>query len=450
MRRFRRGLRLASQGLARELGNARMISMQFKKTILKNGLRVLTIPMPSFESATVMVMVGAGSRYENKNNSGISHFLEHMAFKGTQKRPHALDISTIIDGMGGEFNAFTGKETTGFYIKSAADKIEISLDILSDMIMHSRFAVEEIEKEKGVILEEINLYEDTPSRKIWDVYEKLLYKNTPMGWSITGEKDVVGKMQREDFLTYLSHLYSAQNITVVVAGGLDSAKAEELTNKYFGEMKKFDVVRYKKVVESQGRPALLIKQKKTEQVNVALGVRTVPLEHPDRYPLEVLAGILGGGMSSRLFHEVREKRGLAYSVTSSSYHYGDCGSLVSIAGVDPKRAKEAIAVMIEEYVKIANRKSQIAKSELKKAKEFLKGHLVLELEDSRAVAGFYGQQEMLEKQIDNPAEILRKIEKVSVEEIKTVAKKHFVDKGLNLAVIGNFSSGQEFEKLLKL
>lgn len=429
--------------------------MKFNRKVLPNGLRVLTILMPSFESATVMVMVGAGSRYETRLNNGISHFLEHMAFKGTKKRPHALDISTIIDGIGGEFNAFTGKETTGFYIKSAADKIEISMDVLSDMLMYSKFDVKEIEKEKGVILEEINLYEDTPSRKIWDVYEKLLYKNIPMGWSITGEKDIIRKIQREDFLTYMSHFYSAQNITVIVAGGISPAKTEELINEYFGEMKKFDVVRYKKVVEDQGKPALLIKQKKTEQVNVALGVRTVPLEHSDRYPLEILAGILGGGMSSRLFHEVREKRGLAYSVTSSSYHYGDCGSLVSTAGVDPKRVKEAIAVMVEEYQKISNLthsagSGQISNQELKKAKEYLKGHLVLELEDSRSVAGFYAQQEMLEKQIDNPAEILQKIEKVSAEEVKIVARKYFVNKGFNLAIIGNFSSGQEFEKLLHL
>jgi predicted Zn-dependent peptidase len=424
--------------------------MKFNRKVLPNGLRVLTIPMPSFESATVMVMVGAGSRYETKTNNGISHFLEHMAFKGTEKRPHALDISTIIDGIGGEFNAFTGKETTGFYVKSAADKVEIAMDVLSDMLLHSKFDAKEIEKEKGVILEEINLYEDTPSRKIWDIYEELLYKDTPMGWDITGKKEIIKKVQRKDFLTYMSSFYGAQNLTVVVAGGIDSSKIEELVNKYFGKMDKFDTLRYKKVSENQKKPELLLKQKKTEQVNVALGVRTVPLEHPDHYPLEVLASILGGGMSSRLFHEVREKRGLAYSVRSSSYHYGDCGSLVSIAGVDPKKVKEAISVMIEEYRKISNFKSQISNQELKKAKEFLKGHLVLELEDSRSVAGFYAQQELLEKQIDNPAAILEKIEKVTVEEVKSVAKKYFVNEGLNVAIIGNFTSGQEFENLLKL
>lgn len=432
--------------------------MKFNRTVLPNGLRVLTIPMPAFESATVMVMVGSGSRYETRQNSGISHFLEHMAFKGTQKRPNALDISTIIDGIGGEFNAFTGKETTGYYIKSVADKIEISMDVLSDMLMCSKFDATEIEKEKGVILEEINLYEDTPSRKIGDVYEKLLYKDTPMGWDVLGEKDILRKIQREDFLTYLSRLYSAQNITVVVAGGINSQKTEDLVNKYFGEMSKFDTLRYKKVVEKQEKPELLIKQKKTEQVHVALGVRTVPLEHADRYPLEVLAAILGGGMSSRLFHEVREKRGLAYYVRSSADHYQDCGSLVSMAGVDPKRVKEAITVILEEHKKIKDKGLRIKDEEMKKAKEYLKGHLVLELEDSRSVAGFYATQELLERKIDNPDEAMKKIDSVTAEQIENAARKYFVNKGLNLAIIGNFPSassgqdpsGQEFKSLLKL
>jgi len=424
--------------------------MTFKRTILPNGLRVLTIPMPSFESATVIVMVGAGSRYETKQNNGISHFLEHMAFKGTQKRPTAMDISSLIDGMGGEFNAFTGKETTGFYIKSAADKIEISLDVLSDMLLHSKFDSAEIEKEKGVILEEINLYEDTPARKIGDVYEKLLYGDTPMGWDISGERDVIRKIKKQDFSSYMSELYSAGNITVVIAGGINVSKTEELINKYFREMSKFDTVRYKKVVGKQDKPAVLVKQKKTEQVHVALGVRTVSLVHDDRYPLEVLAAILGGGMSSRLFHEVREKRGLAYYVRSNSEHYSDCGSLVSMAGVDPRRVGEAVRVMVNEYGKIRNPKSEIRNAELRKAKEFLKGHLVLELEDSRSVAGFYAQQELLEKKINNPNETLAKIEKITVQDVQRAAKKYLVNQGLNLAIIGNFPSGQEFQSLLKL
>ena len=445
--------------LANRGRSGRMARMEFNKKILPNGLRILTIPMPSFESATVLVMVKAGSRFETRLNNGISHFLEHMAFKGTKKRPSAIQISTLIDGVGGEFNAFTGKETTGYYIKSSANHIDLSLDVLSDMLTNSLLDQAEINKERGVILEEINLYEDTPARKIGDIYERLLYKDTPMGWDISGEKDVVRKIQREDFVNYMSSLYSADNITVVIAGGIDTQKAETLVNKYFGKMSKFGTLQYSKVLEVQAKPEVLIKEKKTEQVHIAIGFRTVPLAHKDQYPLSLLAAILGGGMSSRLFHEVREKRGLAYYVRSSSDHYQDCGSLVSMAGVDPKRVEEAIAVILAEYRKIKDKGLMIKKEdELAKSKEFLKGHLVLELEDSRSVAGFYAGQELLEKKIDSPDEVIAKINRVTIDQVEAVAKKYFVEKGLNLAVIGNFPStgsgqvpsGQRFEKLLKL
>src|ERR1700722_1673309 len=216
--------------------------MTFNRKVLSNGLRVITVSMPSFESVTVLVMAGAGSRYESKKTSGISHFLEHMAFKGTDKRPTAMDISSLIDGMGGEFNAFTGKETTGYYIKSAKDKIETSIDVLSDMLLHSKFDPEEIEKEKGVIIEEINLYEDMPARKIGDIYEQLLYGDTPMGWDIAGDKEIIRSITRTDFLTYLSELYSASNLTVVVAGGIDTDEVYSQVEKYFGLMKKFETI----------------------------------------------------------------------------------------------------------------------------------------------------------------------------------------------------------------
>ena len=415
--------------------------------------------MPSFESATALVMVGAGSRYETKKNSGISHFLEHMAFKGTQKRPSAIDISGLIDGIGGEFNAFTGKEVTGYYIKSAVSHVDLCLDVLSDMLQNSKLDQTEIDKEKGVILEEMNLYQDTPSRDIGDVYEKLLYGDTPMGWDTIGKKDVIRQISREDFQKYMQSLYSADNITVVVAGGINVEKTVELVKKYFGKMPKFDVLRYNKVSEKQKNPQALIKDKKTEQVHIALGFRTVPLNHPDHYTLSVLSAILGGGMSSRLFHEVREKRGLAYYVRTGSEQYQDVGNLVSTAGLDPKRVEEGIKVIVEEYAKFANGKAGITVAELTKAKEFLKGHFVLELEDSRSVAAFYSQQEILEDKIENPDEIMAEIDKVTVLDVEKSVRKYFVEKNMNLAVIGNFTppvssgqnaSGQNFENLLKL
>lgn len=422
--------------------------MQFRKTLLKNGLRVLTIPMPSFESATVLLMVGAGSRYETRKNNGISHFLEHMAFKGTIKRPSAMAISTEIDGIGGEFNAFTSKESTGFYIKSAVNHIDLCMDVLSDMLQNSLFKPDEIDKERGVILEEINLYEDTPVRKIGDIYERLLYDDNPMGWDIAGEKDVIKKIQREDFVSYMESLYSASNIVVAVAGGINEEKTVAMAEKYFGNMSKFDTISYDKVVENQGKAAVLIKRKETEQAHIALGVRTVPSNHTDHYPLVLLSSILGGGMSSRLFHEIREKRGLAYYVRTNADFNQDCGTLVTTAGVDPKRINDAINIIVEDYKAIFSTKL-VKDEELKKAKEFLKGHLVLELEDSRAVGGFYCNQELLEEKVDTPDEIIAKIDKVTIDDITKVAKKYIFSKGLNLAVIGNFVDGQTFENLLK-
>ncbi|MBI5044674.1 MAG: insulinase family protein [Candidatus Levybacteria bacterium] len=432
--------------------------MQFSKTSLPNGLRVITIPMPSFESATALVMVGAGSRYENKKNSGISHFLEHMAFKGTQKRPSALDIASLIDGIGGEFNAFTGKEYTGYYVKAGKGNVETILDVLSDMLKHSKLDPVEIEKEKGVIIEEINLYEDMPMRKIGDIYENLLYGDTPMGWDIAGEKDIIRSITREDFVSYMQSLYSPHNMTVVIAGGIDgsagspqvSDKMRELVGKYFGDMGSFETITAKPLKESQKKPQVLIRNKKTEQIHIALGVRTIDLNHPDKYPLSVLSSILGGGMSSRLFNEVREKRGLAYYVRSSSDEYIDCGSLVSTAGIDPKRVKDAIAVMVEQYGLVSAGKLNISDTEFKKAKEYMKGHLVLELEDSRSVSTFYAHQELLEKEILNPDQILKKIDGVTKEQVDEVGKKYFVNSGLNLALIGNFEDKKALEELVVL
>lgn len=424
--------------------------MNFQRKVLSNGLRVITIPMPSFESATVMVMVGAGSRYENRKNNGISHFLEHMAFKGTEKRPSALDISSLIDGIGGQFNASTGKEVTNYYIKSSADKIDISMDVLSDMLLHSKFDKKEIEKEKAVIVEEMNMNEDNPMRIIGDIYENLIYGDTPLGWDIIGKKAIIKNTTRKDFVSYMKSLYSAENMVVVVAGGINSDKVFKLAKKYFSQMPKFDTIRYNKLVVNQKKPQVFVKTKKTEQVHLALGFRTVQFNNPQRYPLYLLAAILGGGMSSRLFSEVREKRGLAYYVNASSDLYSDTGSFIAWAGVDPKKIKDAISVILEEHKKIQGSEFRVQNSELKKVKEYLKGHWVLSFENSMAVANHYASWEILERKIQTLDEAIKKIDAVTIEQIENVAKKYFVEKGLNLAVIGNFADGQEFQSLLKL
>ena len=423
--------------------------MKFHKSVLPNGVRVIIVPVLGVESATTLVMYGAGSRYEEKRNNGVSHFLEHMAFKGTTNRPSAREISGLIDGIGAEFNAFTGKEYTGYYIKSATTHISLCLDVLSDMLKNLLLDPSEIEREKGVIVEEINMYEDSPMRNIGDIYESLLYGNTPLGWETAGTPEIINSIRREDFVEYMATLYSAHNMTVVVAGNVHVEGMTKEIEKYFGDVSRFTTKKFIPIKERQTKNIINVKHKKTEQAHFALGVRTVGLDNKkDRYPLELLSSILGGGMSSRLFYEIRERRGLSYYVRTSADHYLDAGYLATWVGADPKRIDEAIKVVVEEYLKVAQ-KGEITEEELTKAKEYTKGHFVLELEDTRSAAVMYGSQEILQKELRNPSEIIEKIEKVTLEDILRVAKEFLDTKALSLAVIGNFESEDRFEKLLK-
>lgn len=422
--------------------------MNYHRFLLKNGLKVILVPIHSVESATTMVMVGAGSRYEDERTNGVSHFLEHMAFKGTEKRPTAREIANLIDGIGAESNAFTGKELTGYYIKSSANHIDLALDIISDMLRSPKLDTGEIDKERGVILEEINLYEDTPARKVGDVFENLLYGDTPMGWDIAGRKDSIKKITRADFLSYVGKLYSARNIVVVVAGKMNLEEVQKKVDQFFSPLKSFHTKSFEKLNPQEERPCVSLKQKQTEQVHFGLGVATVGLLHEkDRYPLSLLAAILGGGMSSRLFHEIREKRGLAYHVRAVSEHYQDAGYLATFAGVDPKRVDEAIQVVVEEYKKVGGG-NDIEEKELEKAKEYVKGHFILELEDTKSVAAFYGSSELLERKIEIPGEVIAKMKKVRLEDVYRVAEQYLKSSRLNLALIGNFESKERFEKLL--
>lgn len=421
--------------------------MSYHHAKLKNGLNVVIVPIMEVESVTTMIMVGAGSRYETRKNNGISHFLEHMAFKGTKKRPTALEISTLIDSAGAESNAFTGKEFTGYFIKSAAHRIELAFDILSDMLANLLLDPKEIDKERGVIIEEINLYEDTPTRKIVDVYEHLLYGDTPMGWDVAGQKSVISSVTRDDFTSYMKKLYSASNMVIVIAGKVDVEKTLKLVEQYFGAHLTFTTEGYKSVIEGQKDPQVSIHHKKTDQAHFALGVRTIGLpDEKDRYPLTLLSAILGGGMSSRLFHEVREKRGLAYYVRTVSENYLDCGNLTTFVGSDPKRIDEAIRVVVEEYKKVV-KVGEITKQELNKAKEFIKGHFVLELEDTKSVAVFYGSTLLLEKKLENPSGVIEKVDAVKMSDVRRVAKQ-FLSSPLNLAVIGDYKDSARFKNIL--
>ncbi|MBP7832562.1 MAG: insulinase family protein [Candidatus Levybacteria bacterium] len=415
---------------------------------LSNGLRVILVPISEMASATTLVMVGAGSRYETKDNSGVSHFLEHMAFKGTKNRPTAREISSLIDGIGAESNAFTSKEITGYYIKSSYEHVDLALDVLSDMLSNLLLDPEEIKRESGVILEEINLNEDTPTRKIGDIFEHVLYGDTPMGWDITGDKETVKKLTQKDFIDYMKSLYSADNMTVVVAGKFEPEKVLTNITLKFGTLPTFKTITHGKATDMQNGPVTFIKQKNTEQAHFALGVRTIGMtDKKEELTLEVLASILGGGMSSRLFHEVREKRGLAYYARCYSENYKDVGYLAAFAGVDKNRMDEAIKVVRDELLKVCS-DSEITQEELIKAKEYLKGHFILDLEDTRSVSVYYASDLILKGEMENPEEVLKQIDEVTLEDVKKAACKYIKKENMNLVIIGDFEDRKRFEDLL--
>ncbi len=419
----------------------------FQKIILKNGLRIITIPQDETHSVSVLVLVATGSKYEKKEISGISHFLEHMFFKGTKKRPDKIKIAEPLDKIGGIYNAFTGEEYTGYFAKVDAVHFDLALDWVSDIFLNSLLPEKEIEKERGVIIEEINMYYDNPMKYIGILWAKLLYGDQPAGWPITGTKESLKKISRKELILYMRNQYVSSNTIVAIAGKIRPKKVIEKVKRYFSKIKTTRPLKKPKVLEIQNNPQVLLEERKTDQTHFCLGVRSYNLFHPQRYTQELLAVILGGMFSSRLFIEVREKLGMAYYISTSVESDSDSGYLVTQAGVDNKKAEKAISVVLKEYQRISQKK--VSKSELKKAKDYFKGRLALSLETSDARAFFYGLQELLEKKMLTPQEIYQKIDKVSQADILKVARDIFRPEKLNLALIGPFENKTKFQQLLK-
>jgi predicted Zn-dependent peptidase len=418
----------------------------FERQTLANGLRVLTAPMPHAQSVICALMFAAGSRYETRETNGIAHFAEHMFFKGTARRPTARDIAGEIDALGGEFNAFTSKEYTGYYVKCAAEHTPVALDVLVDMIRNSRFDAEEIEREKGVIVEEMNMYHDTPRDYIGGVYDSLLYGDQPLGWDIIGRKDSVRAATRDTFLEYLDRWYKPERLVVGIGGRTDDAllrRVEELLGDLAGTA---DGAPAAVELAGNGGPRVKVHTKASDQAHVCVGARSYPLEHPDRYVLQLLATVLGGGMSSRLFTEVRERRGLAYYVFGTNHSYTDAGSLYSQAGVDIARIDEAVTTIVGELRAMAD--APVPAEELEKARSFAKGRFVLQLESPQGTTMYGLRREVLEGRTVEPAEVLAELDRVTAEDIQRVARDVVGENGLNLAVIGPFDDPERFESLL--
>ena len=419
----------------------------FKKTTLKNGLRIITVPEKESQSLTVMVLVGTGSKYEKRETSGISHFLEHMYFKGTKKRPSATAVAESLDRVGGIYNAFTAEDFTGYFAKVEASHFELALEWVSDILLNSTLPEKEIEKEKKVIAEEINIRKDDPIGYVQILWPKLLYGDQPAGWDIAGTKESISAVTRETLSRYLKTQYSASNTVISIAGKINSSGAIKKAQKYFLGISEESPLAKPKVIEKQTRPNVLLHERQTDQTHICLGVRGYNLFHPQRYAQELLSVILGEMMSSRLFIEVREKLGLAYHIRTNADENSDTGFLVTQAGIDNQRVDLAISTILGEYKKISRKK--VPEVELKKAKENFKGKTALYLESSDAQASFCAFQELLEKEILAPQEIFKKIDKVSQNDILKVAGDIFRPEKLNLAIIGPFKDKAKFEKLLK-
>jgi predicted Zn-dependent peptidase len=416
----------------------------FERHVLDNGLRVLTANLPYAQSVTCMVMLAAGSRYETAETNGIAHFSEHMFFKGTERRPSARLIAGEIDSIGGEFNAFTGKEYTGYYVKCAAEHRDVALDVLVDMLRNSRFDGEEIEREKGVIVEEMNMYFDTPRDYIGGVYEELLYGDQPLGWDIIGRKETVRGAERDTFLGYLDRWYKPSRMVLGVAGRTGDDVLER-AQELLGDIEAADTgAPAPTQPHANGRVKVFTKQ--SDQAHVCLGVHSYPLEHPDRYALLLLSTVLGGGMSSRLFTEVRERRGLAYYVFGLNHSYTDAGSLYAQAGVDINRIDEAVTTIAAELRKIAA--EPVPADELEKARSFSKGRFVLQLESPQGLIVFGLRKEVLEQRAPDPEEILAALDAVTAEDVQRVAQNLIADDRLRLALIGPFDDAAHFDGLL--
>jgi predicted Zn-dependent peptidase len=419
----------------------------FERTTLPNGLRVVTADMPQAKSVACFVMLAAGSRYETKDTNGIAHFAEHMFFKGTENRPTARDIAGEIDSIGGEFNAFTGKEYTGYYVKCAAEHRDTALNVLVDMLRHSKFDADEIEREKGVIVEEMNMYYDTPRDYVDGVYDDLLYGDQPLGWDIIGTKETVRAATRETFLAYLDRWYRAPRMVAGLAGAVGSDAVDRIASLLGdvpdGETGAPDPVRWE-----QREPRVKVHTKTSDQAHVRMGVHSYPLRHPDRYALMLLATVLGGGMSSRLFTEVRERRGLAYYIYGYNQAYTDAGTLVAQGGVDIQRIDEAVGTVVREFGRIAS--EPVDADELEKARNFAKGRLVLSLEDPKGTISFGLRDEVLEGRIREPEEVLAALDRVTLDDVHRVAQDVIRAERLNLAVIGPFDDPARFEPLLDL
>lgn len=434
------------RGLPRDLRKPNTMKPTPKK--LKNGMSVLLVPQKGATSMTLLVLCRVGSRYETRDINGASHFVEHLMFKGTKKRPNTQIISRELDRYGAEYNAYTDKDVTGYYIKMDAEKTSLAVDMLHDMLFHSLYDPKEINRERGVIIEEINMYEDNPRMHIDDLLEEALFPNSTLGWNIAGPREVIRTVSREKLIAYRDAYYIPERMSVVLAGKIVPG-ALLLLQKTFGAVKRptgkdtaFDPF----CTPAKIHEPIAYQEKKTEQVQLGLAFHGLRLGHDDLAAASLLATILGGTMSSRLFIQIRERRGLCYSINASHQAREDIGIFSVMSGLDKKRVPEAVEAIIAELKKTM--KAPVTSEELRRAKDHVRGRTTLAFEDSATQAEWYGKQWLFQKMVETPEEKMRRIEKVTAAQIMRVAKAIFRPEVMAGAAIGPFGKKEHVEKLL--
>jgi len=420
----------------------------YSKKVLQNGLTLLTVPIETASSVTMSVFVKAGSRYEEQRVNGISHFLEHLHFKGSEKYPSAKKLSEAIDSIGGEFNANTGKEHTQYYIRSAYEHLPLIFDVLTDMMKYPLFKEEEIQREKGVIIEEINMYKDNPQIHVESLFEETLWKDTPLGRDIAGTPEIIRSISRDDILDYRKKWYQPTNTILAISGNFDQIQLEDLVQEHWAKSKGRKVGLCKSIVQAQKTPRFTLQNKKTEQAHIILGFKAFEYKNKLNYPLRILTSVLGGGMSSRLFLKVRERMGLAYYITSSFNNYLDTGNFFVQAGLKVSSVQQALDIILDELRKV--RDLGITSKELKKAQEYIKGKIALAMEDPHDKLEWYLGQEAFMPKIKTIKQAFEELDAVTADQVQKVVHGLITNDNLNMALIGPFEDKMAFEKKLKL
>jgi predicted Zn-dependent peptidase len=420
----------------------------YEKKILQNGLTLLTVPIETASSITMSVFVKAGSRYEEKRLSGISHFLEHLHFKGTKKYPSAKQLSETVDSIGGEFNANTGKEHTQYFIRAAYEHLPLVFGVLTDMVQHPLFDEKEMEREKGVIIEEINMYKDNPQIHVESLFEETLWPDCSLGRDIAGTAEVIRAIRRQDILDYRNKFYQPGNTIIAISGNFEQKQLEDLIEQHWAHLpsKKFGT--YKPVIEKQSQPRLSVENKVTEQAHMIVGFCAYAYRNKANYPLRLLSTVLGGGMSSRMFIRIRERMGLAYYVNTSFNNYLDTGDFFVQAGLKVSSAPQALEVILDELRKV--RDKGITKGELGKSKEYIKGKIALAMEDPHDKLEWYLGQEAFTGRIRTIKQAFEELDRVTIEQVHKVAQDLICNDNLNMALISPFKDKAIFEKKLRL